>query len=120
MTFPKNAHKFSPVIAEPCRDELVALLRKRPHSIKELSKLLNRSEKRVSVLLRGMRGSVYIDSWVKEGTGIAAVWAYGAGEHAPKPVVPNKAVVGRLIKRLDEEYLVKPYFPDRPRFWGGL
>lgn len=127
MSFPKNAHKFSPVIKTSCRPRLLELIQGKPRTVKELCALVERTEKVVLLALRDMPGKVYIGGWRRVGSTDAAIWHAGDAPHVPRPSGGARSAYERarkeLTKQNDEAYVNRvSHFATPPVriSWGGI
>ena len=118
MPFPKNAHLRSPVVKPSCRADLLALLRKKPMTARELAPLVGRHPDTVCVVLRSLKGLAYIKEYRQDGT---AIWAYGDQPYAEKPRAKKvKAPYRPTEHKQDQARLTRNYISGERIRWGDL
>jgi len=126
MPFPKNAHKFSPVIKQTCKPQLLELLQQYPASAEQLALRVGRLRGSVVAIMRDLHKSnvVHIYEWRKlKNNQYVPVWGYGSKSDAPNPrasnapLSPSERKQTTAERHKDAYTLTRPYV-EGPRIWG--
>ena len=125
MPFPKNAHKFSPVVKSSCKPDILRLLSYRNWTAQDLAVELGRTPTALSAIMRQLQElhHVHVASWHKRRNNqYVMVWGLGSKSDAPHPRACNAPIgltrkQSKVERTKDEARLARPYVTSE-RVWG--